>query len=205
MTPKYWPQALTTLKNADPILAKLIAQYKEEGLKARGDAFQTLLRAIVGQQVSVKAADAVWRKLSSKVEAIDPKSIRSLHFATFRSAGFSRQKISYARDLGDKFLDGTLEQERWADLGDEELIKNLCRVKGIGRWTAEMFLIFHLQRPNVLPLGDLGLHKAIAKAYEKRFPISERTLKKISDAWHPYRTVATWYLWRSLDPIPVEY
>lgn len=203
--PAYWSRAKRELKNADPVLGGLIARYKGLTLASRGDAFQTLARSIVGQQISVQAAQSVWNRFAAAVGDMQPKRVLRLSEAQLRGCGLSGQKVKYLRDLSERFAGGALDVARWHTMDDETLITDLTQVKGIGRWTAEMFLIFYLTRPDVFPLGDLGLQRALRLHYNKDRPLSERRIATLSKLWTPWRSVATWYLWRSLDPVPVEY
>ena len=204
-TPEYWEQAKQDLAERDAVLRGLIERYRGLALASRGDAFTTLARSIVGQQISVKAAQSVWDRLTAHVGEVSPASVRRARIPTLRRSGLSGQKAAYLKDLASKFLDGTLDATRWHALDDEPLIAELTRVKGIGRWTAEMFLMFHLVRPDVLPLADLGLQRAMRIHYNRGRALSDARMRRIGAAWAPWRSVATWYLWRSLDPIPVEY
>ena len=186
-------------------MKKLIGGHKGLTLGSRGDAFQTLARAIVGQQISVKAAQSVWNRFVAAHGAVTPMVIAASDPERLRGCGLSGQKSGYILDLAARFHDGRLQPARWTRLGDEALIDELIQVKGIGRWTAEMFMIFNLTRPDIFPLGDLGLQKAITLNYNRgRKPTAAR-MQRIGAAWAPWRSVATWYMWRSLDPIPVEY
>jgi DNA-3-methyladenine glycosylase II len=212
--PAYWDEAKRALSRADPVLERLIAGYPELHMTRRSDAFTALCRAIVGQQISVKAADAIWRRLvtrttpdaaSQAFPSIDPASIVRLPLPALREIGFSERKASYVRDLASHFVEGRLDPTQWPALADESLIEALCDVKGIGRWTAEMFLMFHELRPDVFPVDDLGLQKAIALHFHRGRRVTLTTLQRHGKRWRPWRSVATWYLWRSLDPIPVEY
>ncbi|MGE4130266.1 MAG: DNA-3-methyladenine glycosylase [Bdellovibrionales bacterium] len=205
MSPKFWVKACRDLSSRDEVMAKLITSYRGERLRSRGEAFETLLRSIVGQQISVKAAQSVWEKLCLQVNPADPTTIVACKTERLRKAGLSGRKVEYACDLARHFLDGSVAPERWREMDDEEVIAELTVVRGIGRWTAEMFLIFHLLRPNVFPVADLGLQKALALAYGKRYPVSDRQLQIFRRRFDPWNSVAVWYLWRSLDPIPVEY
>ncbi len=206
MTPHYWQPAKKHLSKSCPTMGRLIIQYKgEEGLKARGDGFYTLIRAIAGQQISVKAADAVWRKLEKTVVPLTPESLLRKRETTLRQCGFSAQKVAYARNVARFFAERDIGPGYWETFSDEEIIEELTSIKGIGTWTAEMFLIFHLTRPDVLPMKDLGLLKAIGRHYNKGKPLDKKAYLAISERWKPYRTVATWYLWRALDPEPVAY
>jgi DNA-3-methyladenine glycosylase II len=174
-------------------------------LRSRGDAFNTLARSIVGQQISVKAAASVWAKLSASIPSIEPAIIYAHDAEALRACGLSRSKVVYIKDLARHFVENLFDIKLWAQMSDDELISDLVQVHGIGRWTAEMFLIFHMLRPNVLPLGDIGLQRAMNLHYNKGKPLTERRIRTISKVWAPWCSVATWYLWRSLDPIPVEY
>lgn len=205
MTPRYWKQATRELAARDPVLKKLIAQFKGLTLGSRGDAFQTLARAIVGQQISVKAAQSVWDRLAAEVNVVTPAALHASTIARLRACGVSNQKAAYLLDLSGRFLTGALDSGALHRLDDETLIAELTQVKGVGRWTAEMFLIFYMTRPDVLPLADLGVQRAIRMHYNKGRALSLQRMRKIGNAWAPWRSVATWYLWRSLDPVPVEY
>ncbi|HEY7656447.1 MAG TPA: DNA-3-methyladenine glycosylase 2 family protein [Burkholderiales bacterium] len=203
--PEYWEQATRDLAARDAVLRGLIERYRGLALASRGDAFTTLARSIVGQQISVKAAQSVWDRLAAHVGEVSPAAVRRVRIPSLRRSGLSGQKAAYLKDLASRFLDGTLDATRWHALDDETLIAELTRVKGIGRWTAEMFLMFHLVRPDVLPLADLGLQRAMRLHYNRGRALSDARMRRIGAVWAPWRSVATWYLWRSLDPIPVEY
>ena len=161
-SPEYWAEACHALSRGDPVMARLIRAYPGTALRSRGNAFETLLRAIVGQQISVKAADAVWARVSA-VTSINPETISSLPVDALRACGLSRMKAEYAIDLAMHFAEGRIRPRRWARMEDEAIIAELVDVRGIGRWTAEMFLIFHLLRPNVWPVDDLGLVRTLAE------------------------------------------
>jgi DNA-3-methyladenine glycosylase II len=204
--PDYWQKACTDLMKQDRILRKIIPKYTQvEFLTTRGDPFQTLARAIVGQQISVKAAQAVWDRVAATQKKFTAANILKTEPTLFREAGMSARKVEYLRDLANHFQNGGLAHANWDQLDDETVIKELVAIRGIGRWTAEMFLMFHLRRPNVLPLDDLGLIKGISLAYFSGEPVSRSEAKEVAANWEPWRTVATWYMWRSIDPIPVEY
>jgi DNA-3-methyladenine glycosylase II len=204
-TPDYWAQATRELAERDDVLRTLVGRFPGLALGSRGDAFSTLARSIVGQQISVKAAQSVWDRLSDRLGAVTPVSLSRSRKPTLRGCGLSGQKVSYLKELASNFLDGTLDAARWHALDDEALILEMTQVRGIGRWTAEMFLIFHLARPDVLPLADLGLQRAMRLHYNRGRTLSDARMRRIGAVWSPWRSVATWYLWRSLDPIPVEY
>jgi len=203
--PVFWHDARRALAAADPVLAGIIESVREEHLRPRHDPFHTLARSIVGQQISVKAAESVWRKLQAAVGEMSPQAVAAAGEPRLLAAGLSRQKARYLTSLAGHFRDGSIEAERWPEMDDEAVIARLTQVKGIGRWTAEMFLIFHLMRPDVLPLADLGLQRAIRLHYGDR-PIADLAgMTELAETWRPWRSVATWYLWRSLDPLPVDY
>ena len=203
--PEYWDEAARELAARDPVLAKLAKRYEGLALGSRGDAFSTLARAIVGQQISVKAAQSVWDRLVSEVSEITPPNVSAADTARLRTCGLSAQKAAYLLDLAQRFSSGALDPTRWNALEDEALIAELTQVKGIGRWTAEMFLIFYMARPDVLPLDDIGLQRAMSLHYNAGKPLSKLKMRRIGNGWSPWRSVATWYLWRSLDPLPVQY
>ena len=208
--PPYWDEATRALAARDAVLARLIAGYPGLHLTRRGDPFTTLARAIVGQQISVKAAQTIWDRLLAACGApargpLDPLQVRRKRIATLRASGLSERKAEYIRDLARHFVSARLDPATWPALDDEALIEALVDVKGIGRWTAEMFLMFHEMRANVLPVDDIGLQKACALHYFDGTRPTLAELRALGENWQPYRSVATWYLWRSLDPIPVEY
>jgi len=174
-------------------------------LEPRGQPFHTLARAIVGQQISVKAAQSVWNRFAGLVSVVSPESVLSVKRKELRSCGLSDRKVEYIADLAQHFADGAVHVHRWPQMSDEEVIEDLVQVRGIGRWTAEMFLMFNLLRPDVFPLGDLGLQKGLQLAYHGGRKISLKTMQRRGESLRPWRSVATWYLWRSLDPVPVEY
>jgi DNA-3-methyladenine glycosylase II len=209
ITPHYWDDACRHLSKRDRVMRKLIPQFGEGRLQSRGDAFTTLARSIVGQQISVKAAQSVWDRFAALMiepnTHLAPTAVLSLETATMRGAGLSARKIEYLCDLAAHFESGVVHVDQWQQMDDEVIIEELVAIRGIGRWTAEMFLIFHLMRPNVLPLDDLGLLKGISVNYFSGEPVSRAEVREVGDAWAPFRSVATWYIWRSLDPLPVDY
>ena len=206
MAPNYWESACAELMKHDRIMRKLIPKYpKAEFLTTRGDPFQTLARAIVGQQISVKAAQSVWDRTTALTKKFTAKAVVKLDPTQLREAGLSQRKVEYMQDLANHFENGGLHSAKWDLLDDETIIAELTAIRGIGRWTAEMFLIFYLMRPNVLPLDDIGLIKGISLAYFSGEPVTRHEAREVAANWEPWRTVATWYMWRSIDPIPVEY
>jgi len=205
MKPEYWDKARRTLAGRDPVMAKIMRRHPRVHLVPRGEPFHTLARAIVGQQISVRAAQSVWNRFSGLALEVRPERILELKPAQMRSCGLSERKCEYIRDLARRFADGDVHVHRWPRMEDEAIIEDLTQVRGIGRWTAEMFLIFNLLRPDVFPLDDLGLQKGLRLAYHAGRKVSLATLRRRGETWRPWRSVATWYLWRSLDPLPVEY
>lgn len=205
MNPSYWFQASNELAAADAVMAGLVRHFAEPGLVSRGDPFATLARSIVGQQISVKAADAVWGRFSAAIGRVAPEAVLAQGSGGLAGCGLSQRKIEYVIDLAAHFASGRLQPDRWSAMDDQAVIAELTEVRGIGRWTAEMFLIFNLLRPDVFPLDDLGLQKAICRHYFAGVPQGRAALATFGARWQPWRTVATWYLWRSLDPLPVDY
>ncbi len=204
-TPVYWAEACKHLVKKDRVMKRLIPQFGDACLQSRGDAFVTLARSIVGQQISVKAAQSVWDKFAVLPRKITPTNVLKLKVDDMRAAGLSARKIEYLVDLALHFDSGALHVAKWAEMDDEVIIEELVAIRGIGRWTAEMFLIFHLLRPNVLPLDDVGLINGISHNYFSGEAVSRSEVREVAAAWAPYCSVATWYIWRSLDPLPVEY
>jgi DNA-3-methyladenine glycosylase II len=203
--PAYWDRAKRALTRRDAVLGRIIRDHPRIALEPRGAPFFTLARSIVGQQISVKAAASVWARLVAIAPRMLPQQVLEAGYAGLLACGLSRRKAEYIADLAHHFIDGSLHAAAWSEMEDEAVVAELVQVRGIGRWTAEMFLIFNLLRPDVLPLGDLGLQRAICLNYFKGRAVSPRTMRRVAAAWTPWRSVATWYLWRSLDPIPVEY
>jgi len=203
--PDYWKQATRELSASDPVIKKLAARSRGLTLRSRGDAFNTLARSIVGQQISIKAAQSVWDKLTAAVPEMLPEMIHAHDADALRLCGLSRSKVVYLHDLARHFVEGRMRVARWKEMSDDELISELTQVRGVGRWTAEMFLIFYMSRPDVLPLDDIGLQRAMSLHYNEGKPLSKLKINAIAKSWKPWRSVATWYMWRSLDPVPVEY
>jgi DNA-3-methyladenine glycosylase II len=201
--PEYWLRAKRALARRDDVLGRIIRAHPRIALSRRGEAFTTLARAIVGQQISTRAAQSVWDRLLAASPDMDPAAVARLRMTRLRACGLSGRKAEYIRDLARHFADGRIDAARWDPMPDEAIIAELVAVRGIGRWTAEMFLMFNLLRPDVLPLDDLGLRKAVGLHYDiEPAPAAVRVL---AERWRPWRSVATWYLWRSLDPVPVAY
>ncbi|OGB84339.1 MAG: DNA-3-methyladenine glycosylase, partial [Burkholderiales bacterium RIFOXYD2_FULL_59_8] len=201
-TPAYWEDARKHLIKKDRVMKRLIPQFGQACLQSRGDAFATLARSVVGQQISVKAAQTVWDRFVKLPQQMTPSQVLRLKIDDMRAAGLSARKVEYLVDLALHFDNGKVHVADWTAMDDEAIIDELVAIRGIGRWTAEMFLIFHLMRPNVLPLDDVGLINGISKSYFSGEMVSRSDAREVAQAWAPYRTVATWYIWRSLDPVP---
>ena len=201
-TPAYWAEACKHLVKKDRVMKRLIPQFGDAALQTRRDAFTTLARSIVGQQSSVKAAQAGWERFAALSRTLSPAHVLKLKVDDMRAAGLSARKIDYLVDLALHFDNGKLHVQDWESMDDEAIIAELVDIRGIGRWTAEMFLIFYLQRPNVLPLDDPGLITGISQNYFSGEQVSRSDAREVAEAWKPWCSVATWYIWRSLDPAP---
>jgi len=204
-SPAYWDEAKAALRKRDKTLKSIIDSYHGESMALRGDAFFTLARSITGQQISVKAADSVWNRLSAGVGRMTPDIIANTDSTILRSYGLSASKVLYMHALANHFLENKKQIKLWPKMSDEDIIKELTSIHGIGRWTAEMFLIFGLGRPDVFPLADLGLLKAIYRHYNKGEKMTTAEVIAIGERWRPWRSIGTWYMWRVLDPVPVAY
>ena len=205
LTPSYWAAACQALSHADPILGRIISKNGSTALVLRGDLLTTCARAIVGQQISVKAAANVWSRVTSRFGPLHAETLSQASPSDFDGLGLSGRKIDYLRDLAAHFARSPALADDLTLLDDESVIARLTEIRGIGRWTAEMALIFALGRPDVLPLADLGLMKAVRLHYRHGKPITPLAAQRLAKRWQPWRSVATWHLWRSLDPEPVEY
>jgi len=205
ITPDYWGQACRHLARRDRVMRRLIPKFGDACLQSRGDPFVTLARSVVGQQISVKAAQAVWERFERLLPCITPAAMLRLKTEDMRTAGLSARKVEYLVDLAVHFDSGAIAPAAWGGMDDEAIIAELVAIRGIGRWTAEMFLMFHLLRPDVLPLDDAGLLKGISLHYFSGEPVTRSEARELAAAWSPWRSVATWYLWRSLDSEPVAY
>ncbi|OYW13822.1 MAG: DNA-3-methyladenine glycosylase [Rhodospirillales bacterium 12-54-5] len=205
ITPHYWTQATAHLSQQCRTMAAIIATYEGESMQARPDGFFTLLRAICGQQISVKAADAVWAKFTKAVKPLTPQKLLRVRDTTLRACGLSGQKVAYVKNIAQFFAENEVTPEYWAARDDSEVNKALVSIKGVGTWTAEMFMMFHLARPDIFPIGDLGLIKAIDRHYTNGVRLKPAEYIALAEPWRPYRSVATWYLWRAIDPVPVAY
>ena len=204
--PLYWKKAKRILSKKDPVLRKIIKKYNKGFLTTRNNPFFSLCRTIVGQQISTKAADSIWSKFEKKCKKnINPNTILKISSRNLKRSGLSRQKISYLKNIAKAFKNKSFDTKKLRIMSDEEAIEYITKLKGLGVWSAEMFLMFNLNRPNIFPIKDIGLLRAISKNYKKSYPPSKRFLDKISKLHLGYRTVLTWYMWRSIDPADVEY
>ena len=205
MQPKYWNKGKIHLSNKDKVLKKLIQTYRNEYLNLNSNYFHSLINSIIGQQISVSAADSMKTKFFKLKRNITPQTVSKLRTTDLRKCGLSRQKILYIRNISKFFLQNKNFIKNINKSSEEEIYNNLIEIKGVGNWTIDMFLMFSYGSSNIFPTGDLGFLKAISKLYKVQLPISERKLKLLYKKWSPYSSQATWYLWRSLDPIPVNY
>ncbi|MBS1174587.1 MAG: DNA-3-methyladenine glycosylase [Burkholderiaceae bacterium] len=203
--PDYWSIATHELAQRDVVMAQLIQSYPNSVMSSRGQPFYTLVRSVVGQQISVKAADSIWARFVLLVPKVTPKNVLAQSTDNLRSAGLSARKAEYIHAVAEFFVQKRVGQAYWARRSDLEVIEELSSIRGIGRWTAEMFLMFTLLRPNVFPVDDIGLLRGLEKNYH-----GERITSKVAkdlyfERFSPWASVATWYLWRSLDPVEVHY
>ena len=205
MKPKYWNKGKIYLSNKDKVLKKLIQTYRNEYLNLNSNYFHSLINSIIGQQISVSAADSMKTKFFKLKRNITPQTVSKLSTTDLRKCGLSRQKILYIRNISKFFLQNKKFIKNINTSSEEEIYNKLIEIKGVGNWTIHMFLMFSYGSSNIFPTGDLGFLKAISKLYKVQLPISERKLKLLYKKWSPYSSLATWYLWRSLDPIPVNY
>ena len=205
ITPGFWAEACDHLARRDRVMKRVIPLFGDACLESRGDAFVTLARSIVGQQISVKAAQSVWNRFEALPRRMTAANVLKLKVDDMRAAGLSARKVEYLVDLALHFDSGRLRVNQWQRMDDEAIIAELVAIRGIGRWTAEMFLMFHLLRPDVLPLDDAGLIKGISLNYFSGEPVSRSEAREVAEGWAPWRSVGTWYMWRSLEPTPVAY
>tara|TARA_B100000579_G_scaffold424930_1_gene429991 strand:- start:498 stop:1124 length:627 start_codon:yes stop_codon:yes gene_type:complete len=205
-SPVYWQKAKRALSKKDIVLRKIIKKYNKGFLTTKNNPFFSLCRTIVGQQISVKAADSIWTKFEKKCKKkIKPKIIIKMPSRNLKSAGLSRQKIRYLKNIAKAFANKSFDVKKLKKMNDIDAINYITKLKGLGVWSAEMFLMFNLNRPNIFPVKDIGLLRAISKNYKTTYPPSRKFLEKISKIHYGYRTVFTWYMWRSIDPSEVEY
>ena len=201
----WWEQAVFYLSDNDPIMKNIINNHNEDYLQSRDDPFNALCRTIIGQQISVKAAASIWNKFATGTKNINPKNVIKYGNNNIRKCGISNKKVEYIIGLSNFFIKNPDSVNLWKKMDDKSIIKELCQLKGIGPWSAEIFLMFCLLRPDVLPLGDLGLRRAVGKNYLNTFDPTYEEVEKVAKKWIPYRSAATWFLWKSIDPIPVAY
>ncbi|WMW82309.1 DNA-3-methyladenine glycosylase 2 family protein [Undibacterium cyanobacteriorum] len=197
--PAYWEEAKSELMKRDRILRRLIPQFGDLYLLGRDDPFTTLTRSIIAQQISSASAAALWDKYLTVFPKSTPTEVLKVGQEGMAKCGVSKRKSDYILDLARHFQDGKVHVDKWTEMSDEEVIAELVQIRGISRWTAEMFLIFNLLRPNILPLDDPGLVSGISKNYFSGEPVSRIDIREVAANWEPWRTVATWYMWRSLD------
>ena len=204
--PVYWKKGKKILSKKDLVLRKIIVKYYKGFLTTRNNPFFSLCRTIVGQQISTKAADSIWAKFEKKCKRkIKPKTILKLSSRNLKGAGLSRQKVSYLKNIAKAFVNKSFDVKKLKKMNDIDAINYITKLKGLGVWSAEMFLMFNLNRPNIFPIKDIGLLRAISKNYKTSYPPSKKFLEKISKTHDGYRTIFTWYMWRSIDPSDVEY
>ncbi|OXI89079.1 DNA-3-methyladenine glycosylase [Burkholderia sp. AU33423] len=197
--PAYWDKACADLVKRDRILKKLIPKFGPAHLVKRGDPFVTLARSVVGQQISVPSAQSLWARIGDACPKLAPQPVIRLGADKLIACGLSKRKTEYILDLAQHFVSGALHVDKWTSMDDEDVIAELTQIRGISRWTAEMFLIFNLSRPDVLPLDDPGLIRAISVNYFSGEPVTRSEAREVAANWEPWRTVATWYMWRSFD------
>ena len=204
--PFYWNKTKRALSKKDPVLRKIIKKYNKGFLTTRNNPFFSLCRTIVGQQISTKAADSIWFKFEKKCKRrINPSTILKISSQNLRGVGLSRQKISYLKNISKAFRNKSFDMKEIKKMTDDEAISYITKIKGLGVWSAEMFLMFNLNRPNIFPIKDIGLLRAISKNYKTSYPPSKIFLDKISKLHAGNRTMFTWYMWRSIDPTDVKY
>ena len=203
-TPEWWDSAKQAISTSDILLNDVIEEFEEPSLRSRGDLFATLIKSIVGQQISVVAASAIWSRFEDFVGEVTPESILTKTHQEIKEVGLSNRKVEYIVGIAQSWIDGFGEID-WEIMSDEEVIEELVKLRGVGRWTVEMLLIFALLRKDVFPIDDIGLIRGMEKLYNNGEPLEKSQLYKISDSWKPYRTLGVWYIWRSIDPEPVEY
>ena len=203
-TPEWWDSAKQAISTSDSLLIDVIEEFEEPSLRSRGDLFATLIKSIVGQQISVVAASAIWSRFEDIVGEVTPESILTKTHQEIKEVGLSNRKVEYIVGIAQSWIDGFGEID-WEIMSDEEVIEELVKLRGVGRWTVEMLLIFALLRKDVFPIDDIGLIRGMEKLYNNGHTLEQSQLYEISDNWKPYRTLGVWYIWRSIDPEPVEY
>ena len=205
MKPKYWNKGIIYLSNKDKVLKKIIDQFPKQSLILNDNSFHALINSIIGQQISVSAANSMKKKLFALKKNITPRTIKNIQKIDLKKCGLSKQKILYINNIADFFIENKKFIYEIDKAEDQYIREKLIEIKGIGNWTVDMFLIFTHGSSNIFPTGDLGFIKAISKHYKKDLPLDDNFLSTLLKRWSPYSSIATWYLWRSLDPIPVSY
>ena len=205
MKPKFWNKGKLYLSKKDKVLKSIIDSYPNDYLSINISYFHCLLNSIIGQQISVTAASSIKKRFFLLHKNITPKNIIKINSKSFKKVGLSKQKILYVKNISSFFLENKKFIKNINKYDEIEIKNKLILIKGIGNWTVDMFLIFGLGKSDIFPKGDLGFLKAISISYKKKLPISEKNLNKLYNKWNPYNTIATWYLWRSLDPLPISY
>jgi len=204
--PDYWYKAKKILSRRDPVLRKIIKKFNKGSLTTRDDPFFSLCRTVIGQQISTKAAESIWLKFEKRCKKrINPHTILKLSSRNLKTAGLSRQKISYLKNIAESFKNNFFRIKELKKMNDKDAINYITQLKGLGVWSAQMFLMFNLNRPDIFPTKDIGLIRAISKNYKTSYPPTEKFLIKTSKLHSGYRSVFTWYMWRSIDPVDVEY
>jgi len=204
--PIYWQRSKKFLGDIDPKLSILFKKYKNLTISSRGNALETLLRSIVGQQISVQAAASVWEKLEKRLGEINPENILLVNFEDIKSCGLSKQKTQYVINICNHFIDCNIKDHSyWQDRTFNNIYKELITIKGIGPWTAEMFGMFYLLEQDIFPIKDIGIIRAMNQIYGDGNTLSKNKIIEISEQWKPYRSVACWFLWKSIDSEDVQY
>ena len=204
--PVYWHKAKKILSRRDSVLRKIIKKYNKGFLTTRGNPFFSLCRTVIGQQISIKAADSIWSKFEKKCKKrITPNVVLKIPSRKLKSAGLSRQKIGYLKNIAKAFKNKSFDVRKLKKMNDDKAINYITKIKGLGVWSSQMLLIFNLTRSDVFPVKDIGLLRAISKNYKTSYPPSKKFLDKISKMHFGYRTIFTWYMWRSIDSGEVEY
>jgi DNA-3-methyladenine glycosylase II len=204
--PTYWQQSKEFLTHADPKLAKLILEHKKYSISSRGEALETLLRSIVGQQISVQAAASVWGKLANKIGPIKPENVILISHDELKSCGLSKQKVQYIINICNHFINFSINDHTyWEDRSFQNIYDELTTIKGVGAWTAEMFGMFYLLEKDIFPIKDIGIIRAMNQIYGEGKPLHIEKIIEISETWRPFRSVACWFLWRSIDSEEVLY
>jgi len=205
MQPKYWNKGKIYLSNKDKVLKRIIDQFPNQSLKLNDNTFHALINSIIGQQISVSAANSIKSKLFFQNKNITPRTVKNFKNSQLKKCGLSKQKILYINNISDFFITNKKFIKEMRTTDEDIIREKLIQIKGIGNWTIDMFLLFTHGSSNIFPSGDLGFIKGISKHYKKDLPLTDKFLLSLFKKWSPYSSIATWYLWRSLDPLPVSY